>query len=69
VDAAFTTIGAVDPEAGRVVHIKNTLEMGEIEISEKLLEELTERKDLRILDELGPLSFDNEGNINPAMPS
>lgn len=69
VDAAFTTIGAVDPEAGRVVHIKNTLEMGEIEISEKLLEELTERKDLKILDELGSLSFDNEGNISPAMPS
>jgi hypothetical protein len=36
VDAAFTTIGAIKAEEARVVHIKNTLEIAELHISEIL---------------------------------
>jgi hypothetical protein len=63
VEAAFTTIGAVDPEEVRVVHIKNTLEIAELDISEALLDEVKGREDLKLVEELGPLSFDKEGNL------
>jgi hypothetical protein len=65
VEAALTTIGAVDPEAARVVHIKNTLEIAELDISEALLEEIKGREDLKLMEELGPLSFDDERNLAP----
>jgi len=63
VEAAFTTIGAVGPEEVRVVHIKNTLEIAELDISEAFLDEVKGREDLKLLEELGPLSFDKEGNL------
>jgi len=63
VEAALKTIGAVEPEKARVVHIKNTLEMGELDISGAVLEELKGRTDLKLIEKLGPLSFDSEGNL------
>jgi hypothetical protein len=65
VEAALTTIGAVDPEASRVVHIKNTLDMAELNVSEALLEEIKGREGLELVKELGPLAFDNKGNLPP----
>jgi len=65
VEAALTTIGAVDPEAARVVHIKNTLEIAELDISEAFLEEIKGREDLKLVEESGSLSFDDEGNLAP----
>ena len=65
VEAALTTIGAVDPEASRVVHIKNTLDIAELDISESLLEEIEGRKDLDLAEEGGPLAFDDKGNLPP----
>ena len=63
VEAALNTIGAVEPGKARLIHIKNTLEMGKLDISEALLQELKGRKDLTLIKELGPLSFDQTGNI------
>lgn len=63
VDAAMKTIGAVEPEMVRIVHIKNTLEIGELDISGALLEKLEGRTDLRLMEKLGPLSFDSEENL------
>lgn len=63
VESAFTTIGAVDPEEVRIVHIKNTLEIAEMDISEAFLDEVKGKENLRFLEELGPLSFDTEGNL------
>jgi hypothetical protein len=68
VEAALTTIGAVDPEAARVVHIKNTLEMAELDISQPLLEEIEARKDLKLLKDVGHLDFDEKGNLAPLRP-
>ena len=65
VEAALTTIGAVEPEKARVVHIKNTLQIGELDVSEALLREVEGRKDLVVVDKLGPMSFDGEGNLRP----
>ncbi len=67
VDAALETIGDVLPLNARVVHIKNTLEMKEIRISEALKNELTDKSGLVIEDNLGPLAFDEAGNLLPVV--
>lgn len=69
VEAALNTIGAVDPEKARIVHIKNTLEMGELEVSDTLMKEVKGREDLRLLEALGSLSFDETGKIRPVFMS
>ncbi len=63
VDAALNTIGAIAPENARLVHIKNTLEMGELAISEAFLQETKRRADIKIIKELGPLTFDQGGGF------
>jgi len=63
VDAAFTTIGAIKEAEARVVHIKNTLEIAELDVSESLLRDLDGRDDLTLLKDLGPLAFDDAGAL------
>jgi hypothetical protein len=63
VEAAFTTIGAIKAEEARVVHIKNTLEIAELHISESLLEDMEKRDDLTLLKDLGSLAFDEAGAL------
>ena len=67
VEAALTTIGAIDPEDARIVHINNTLEIAELDISEALLEDIKGRKHLELVEELGPMTFDSEGNLRPVL--
>jgi len=64
-EAALTTIGSVDSREATIVHIKNTLELAELDISEALLEELDGREDLQLVEELGPLSFGEQGKLKP----
>ena len=64
VDAALDTIGSIPPQEARVVHIRNTLEMGELEVSKAFLPEMEGRTDLEVWKHLGPLSFDVTGRIN-----
>jgi len=65
VEAALDTIGAIDPEKARLVHIKNTLEIGELDVSGAFLGEVEGRKDLKLMKGPGPLSFDSRGKIKP----
>jgi hypothetical protein len=67
VETAFTTIREVDPEKARVVHIKNTLEIAELDVSEALLEEVKGKENLRLKKELGPISFDSYENLQPVL--
>jgi len=64
-NAVFETIGMVKPEGSRVVRIKNTLELAEVEVSESLLEAVKARDDLEIAGELKQMDFDSEGNLMP----
>ena len=64
VDAALDTIGSIPPQEARVVHIRNTLEIGELEVSKAFLPEMEGRTDLEVRKQLGPLSFDVTGRIN-----
>jgi len=65
VDAALATIGPIAAEDARVIHIKNTLELGEMAVSAALLPELAGRTDLAVTEALGPLGFDAEGRLLP----
>jgi hypothetical protein len=65
VDSALGCIGLVKPEQARVIRIKNTLMIGEIECSEAYLPEIQKRPDLEIVGEARPLGFDAAGQIVP----
>jgi hypothetical protein len=65
VAAALTTIGAIDPVAARVVHIRNTLALGTLSISTALREEAAAHPDLEICGETAPMAFDEAGRLAP----
>jgi hypothetical protein len=66
-DAVFDTIGMVKPEDSKVVRIKNTLKLDEVDISENLLGETQKRADLEIVGELKDIEFDDSDNLKPIM--
>lgn len=63
VAAALDTIGAVASDQARVVHIKNTLELAELDVSRALLDEARSQGGLEIVGPVGPLAFDQHGNL------
>jgi len=63
IGAALTCIGSIPSENAKVVHIQNTNEVGYIEVSEGLMEEVKSKPNLEILEELKPMQFDEAGNI------
>ena len=66
IEAALSCTGLLAPEReARVVRIKNTLMLGEIEVSESLLPEVAKRENLTRLNEPAELRFDAAGNLFP----
>lgn len=62
-EACLNTIGLVNPEKSRIVHIRNTLQLRRVEVSEAFQEELLDRSDLTLPGEWDPMRFDSHGNI------
>ena len=62
-DAALSLMGLTLPERARIVWIRNTANMCEMECSEVLLEEVRHWKDLSVLRGVLPLDFDGDGNL------
>jgi hypothetical protein len=62
IETALDCIGLTPPERARVVRIKNTLVLGELEVSEAYAAEVARRGDLTRLDD-GPLRFDATGRL------
>jgi hypothetical protein len=62
---ALGSVGLIPPEKSRVVRIKNTLQLDEVEVSEIYGDEIPGRVDLEILAEPRPMSFDDRGNLAP----
>jgi Lactate racemase N-terminal domain len=56
-NAGVTTIGLTEPQQAKVLWIKNTLELVDIECSESYWEEAQQRSDLEIVRPLTPLPF------------
>jgi len=66
IETALPTIGLAAPESAKVLWIRNTLELGEVECSAAYLDDARGRSDLEILTEPRPLPFDVEGNLPAA---
>ena len=67
VEAALSCIGLTPPERARVIRIKNTLMIGELEVSEAFAPDVARRSDLTVLGE-GLLSFDATGRLAAFAP-
>ncbi len=65
IETALSCIGLTPPERARVIRIKNTLRLGEIEVSEAFLPEVAKRSDLTRLTDPAPLAFDAAGRLTP----
>ncbi|HHZ89342.1 TPA: DUF2088 domain-containing protein [Candidatus Poribacteria bacterium] len=65
IEAALNTIGLTPPEEARIVRIQNTLKLGEVDISENLVEDAELRSDLEIISEAKAFAFDPSGNLLP----
>ena len=61
--AAIKTCIEIDHSKVRVIMIKNTLTLDEIFVSENLLDEVKDMRNMEIIDAPKPLSFDSEGRI------
>jgi hypothetical protein len=62
---ALSCLGLERPGEARVVRIKNTLRLAEVDVSEALLPEVAKRDDLRVASEPAPLAFANDGSLSP----
>jgi hypothetical protein len=65
VETALGCIGLTRPAEARVIRIRNTLMLGEIECSAAYLPEIAARPDLEAVGEGRPLAFDAAGQIVP----
>jgi hypothetical protein len=62
---ALGSVGLIPPERSRIVRIKNTLHLDEVDVSEIYKEEILNRPDLEILEGPHSLPFDALGNLLP----
>jgi hypothetical protein len=63
IETALSCIGLTPPEKARVIRIKNTLMLGEIEVSEAFGADLAKRPDLKTLADPVTLPFDVAGRL------
>jgi Lactate racemase N-terminal domain len=63
VEAALGTIGMVKPEEARIVRIKNTLLLEELDVSEACVPEVQQRNNLEVLWGPKGLVFDSSGGL------
>ena len=54
-----------DPENARVVHITNTMLVGETLVSEAFADAIAARDDLEVLAGIETMQFDDEDNLVP----
>ncbi len=66
-DAALPMIGLRPPAEARILWIRNTLQLAEVECSSVLFEEAGRRPDLEVASELRPLPLDRDGNLPDRM--
>jgi hypothetical protein len=63
VETCLNTIGMVEPDAARIVRIKNTATLETLWISRALEVEATSNPDIQVLGTWAPMSFDDQGNL------
>jgi hypothetical protein len=65
IEVALAMIGLTAPQDARVVRIKNTLHLTEMDVSEPLRKEVVNNSRLSMLTVPAPLPFDIDGNLLP----
>lgn len=63
INAAMPTIGFVEPENAKVLWIRNTLDVGELECSEAFCEDAQARDDLEIIAEPREIEFNDQDDL------
>jgi hypothetical protein len=63
IQASIKTCNILDFENVKLVRIKNTLDISEIEVSEALLDDIREHENMEISSSLYEMSFDKAGNL------
>ena len=63
IDQALATSGPVTPDTVKFVWIRNTMALGEMLISEGLLEEAKKKAGVEVVGEAREISFDGRGDI------
>jgi hypothetical protein len=67
VEKIIMTCGKLDPTECSIAHIRNTMELGEFEISEALLPEIANNPDIEVIGEARELGFDATGALAPVV--
>jgi hypothetical protein len=63
IKTALGTIGLVEPQNARIVHIRDTLHLEEMYISQAMQKEAEKLKDISITGKQRPLKFGQDGNL------
>jgi len=63
IQTALGTIGLVEPQNARIVHIRDTLHLEEMYISEAMLPQAKKLRDLSVIGKQRPLKFGRDGNL------
>jgi hypothetical protein len=66
-DLCFATIGLTAPEHARLIRIRNTLHIAEVDISEALFREMSDRPNLEYLAGPAPLEIGASGKLGPML--
>lgn len=67
IENIIMTCGELDPFQCSIARIRNTMELGEFEISEALIPEVADNPDIEIIGEPHELEFDATGSLPPVM--
>ena len=63
IEKALQTVGLREPGEERIMRIHNTLDLGELLVSEAYRAEVEAREDLSIVEEAAPMPFDASGDL------
>jgi hypothetical protein len=64
-EVAIESIGLIPPEKVKIIRVKSTKHLGEVDVSRAYEQELSDRDDLEIISEARPMAFDQDGCLEP----
>jgi hypothetical protein len=65
IEAAIQSVGMIPSEQLKIMRIKNTMQLGEVELSEAYRAQVRVREDLSVISDSQTMQFDTEGNLPP----
>ena len=65
VEIAIKCVGLIPKDKLKIMRIKNTAQLSEVDVSEAYQEELAKRSDLKVVMEKKAMAFDTDGNLLP----